>query len=91
MILVNECFCCAFVLFWQWLCSFLFANKNINKFTVHHNEIKDTLLSSMKHMHMYWLMLVGIEIEDKSKILKKSLAYRSSFRSRKLLLYGSET
>ncbi len=70
MILVNECFCCTLVLFWQWLCSLLFANMNINQLTIHHNEIKDALLASMEHMHMYWLMLVGIEIEDKSKILK---------------------
>jgi hypothetical protein len=43
---------------------------NINQFTIHHNEIEDALLSSMKNMNMYWLMLVRKEIEDKSKILK---------------------
>ena len=70
MIFVNECFCYTLVLFWQWLSSLLFANMNINQFTIHHNEIEDALLSSMKNMNMYWLMLVRKEIEDKSKILK---------------------
>ena len=55
MILADKLFCYAFVLLWQWLCSLLFADVNINQFTIHHNEIKDTLLSSMKHMHMYRL------------------------------------
>ena len=70
MILADECLCSTLVFFWQWLCSLLFTNMNLCQFSIHHNEVEDTLLSSMKYMHMNRLMLIRIEVKDKTEILE---------------------
>ena len=35
---------------------------------VHHDKLEYTLLVSMLYMHMYWLMLIGVEVEYKSEV-----------------------
>ena len=70
MILADECLCSTLVFFWQWLCSFLFTNMNLDQLSVHHDEVEDTFLSSMKHMHVNRLMLIRIKIKDKTEVFK---------------------
>lgn len=37
---------------------------------IHHNEVEDTFLSSMKHMHMNRLMFIRVKVKDKAEIFK---------------------
>ena len=70
MILANKILCCTLVFLWQWFCSFLFTDANLNQRSIHHNEVEDALFTSMKHMHMNRLMFIRIEVKDKTEIFE---------------------
>ena len=57
-----------FVLRCQWWHTMFLSNIDTLQHAIHHNEFKYTLLLSMLHMHMNRLMLIGVEVEYKSKI-----------------------
>ena len=70
MIFSDECLCRTFVFLRQRLGTVLLTDTNLSQFSVHHDNIKDALFSTMEHMNVYWFMLVGVKVKDETEIFE---------------------
>ncbi len=43
---------------------------DICQFSIHHDDVENTLLTSMQHMNMYWFVFVGVEVKDETEVLE---------------------
>ena len=70
MIFPNEFLGCPLVFFRQGICSFLLACSDVYQFTIHHDKVENTFITSMYHVNMNRLMLVRVEIKYETEVFK---------------------
>ena len=68
MVFANESLCRALVLLRQRLGSVLLAHVYLSQLAVHHDEVEDALPAPVEHVDVYWLVLVGVEVEYESEV-----------------------
>lgn len=79
MVLLHKSGCRPFVSFCEWLSTCLFPYPDFGQLAVKHDYLKDTLVAVMQDVDMDGLMLIGVKIENKSKILKYLWHRQKSF------------